>query len=384
VKQAPLLKSAASALLVPAAIAAGLFLLAEGGCRVGRRLGSGVWPETRAEAYTGFVRKIGRAYQLHPMLVVTGRPDATLHAAGKEVVFNARGERGTNILNLPVPKPPGRFRIVCEGGSSTFDLLAENNAATWPARLGAALSEKDVDVANAGFPGWTSLESLVSLEIRDVELGPDLVVVMSGVNDLQPAGHEPFTADYSAGHLEVLPRVTGAAPVPIRLVSRSLFLESLLDRLRPGRTDAREGYAPSYAWTGGARKDDIPAVAVAVYRRNLLSTIGVASAHGARVVLVPQVLRVRRGQEARDTQWIEGWCPGLTVSGARKGLERFNAVMRDLAGEGRALHFEPSAGADLPDADLGDPCHFSAEGSERFAKRLAEFVSKGVLEAPAR
>ncbi len=383
-KQAPLLKSAASAFLVPAAIAVGLFLLAEGGCRVARRIRSGAWPATRAEAYTVFVRQVGKAYQLHPMLVVSGRPNAILRAAGKEVVFNARGERGTNVLDLAMPKPPGRFRIVCEGGSSTFDLLAENNAATWPARLGTLLAGKDVDVANAGFPGWTSLESLVSLEIRDVEVQPDLVVVMSGVNDLQPAGHEPFTPDYSAGHLEVLPRVTGAAPVPIRLVSRSLFLESLLDLLRPGRADAAEGFAPSYSWTGGSRKDDIPPEAVAAYRRNLLSTIGVASAHGARVVLVPQVLRVRSDHALRDTRWIEGWCPGLTVAGARKGLERFNAEMRRLAGEGRAQLVEPFPDGGPPDADLGDPCHFSAAGSDRFARRLAEFVSKGVLEDPAR
>lgn len=383
-KPSALPKWVLSNLVVPAAIAVGLFLLLEGGCRVARRAKSGAWPETRAEAYTEFVRKIGRAYRLDPLLGVAGRPDAVLEAAGKKVVFNARGQRGTNVLNLPVPKPPGRFRIVCAGGSTTFDLLAEDNAATWPARLGRALAERDVDVANAGFPGWTSLESLLSLETRDVELGPDLVVVYSGVNDLQPAGHEPFAPDYSAGHLEILPRVTGAAAVPVRLVSRSLLLESLLDRLRPGRSEGDEGYAPSYAWTGGPRKDDIPPAAVAVYERNLLSTIGVASAHGAKVVLVPQALRVRRGHETRDTQWIEGWCPGLTVAGARRGLGRYNDVMRKLAREGRALLVEPFPEAAPADDELLDPCHFSPEGSERFARRLAEAVTRAFLEGRAR
>ncbi|HUM03283.1 MAG TPA: SGNH/GDSL hydrolase family protein [Thermoanaerobaculia bacterium] len=383
-KPASLPRLAVSNVLVPAAIAVGLFLALEGGCRLAGRIRSGSWPETRAEAYTKFVRKIGTAYQLHPVLVVTGRPDAVLRAAGKEVVFNARGQRGTNLLNLPVPKPAGRFRIVCEGGSTTFDLLAENNAATWAARLGRALEARNVDVANAGFPGWTSLESLLSLEIRDVELGPDLVLVYSGVNDLQPAGHEPFASDYSAGHLEILPRVTGAAPVPVRLVARSLLLESLLDRLRPGRPEGVEGFAPAYAWTGGPKKDDIPAAAVAVYERNLLSTIGVATARGAKVMLVPQVLRVRRGHEARDTEWIEGWCPGLTVAGSRRGLERYNDVMRKLAREGRALLFEPFETAVPPDEDLADPCHFSPEGSERFARRLADVVSKTFLEGRSR
>ena len=103
---------------------------------------------------------------------------------------------------------------------------------------------------------WTSLESLVSLEIRDVDLAPDLVVVFSGVNDLQPAGHVPFHADYSVGHADILPRVTGVAPVPVRLVSRSVLLEWLLGRLRPAGSPApAEGFTPSYAWAGGPKRD---------------------------------------------------------------------------------------------------------------------------------
>ena len=379
-----LLRLLAANLVAPFAIAVALFLLLEGGCRVVGRVRSGSWPESRAEAYTDFVRKIGKAYRLHPVLVVAGRPNAVLEAAGKEVVFNARGQRGTNVLDLPQPKPAGRFRIVCEGGSTTFDLLAENNAATWPARLGRALEKKDVDVANAGFPGWTSLESLLSLEIRDVDLGPDLVVVYSGVNDLQPAGHEPFAPDYSAGHAEILPRVTGVVPVPVRLVSRSLFLEKVLDRLQPGRPEGAEGYAPAYAWTGGARKDDIPAEAVAVYERNLRSTIGVASAHGARVLLVAQAARIRTGSAAADNEWLKGWTPGLSSAGYLAGLARYNAVAKRLGDEGAALFLDPFGGGGFGDGDFLDPVHFSAAGSEKFARLLSSYVESHFLGAERR
>ncbi len=373
------LKATFFALFAPAAIAVGLFFLLEGGCRVVGRIRTGTWPETRAEAYTEFVRKVGKAYRLHPLLVVCGRPNAVLKAVGKEVVFNARGQRGTNVLNLPMPKPPGRFRIVCEGGSTTFDLLAENNAATWPARLGTLLAARNVDVANAGFPGWTSLESLISLEIRDVDLAPDLVVVYSGVNDLQPAGHEPFAPDYSVGHAEILPRVTGVVPVPVRLVSRSVLLETLLDRLRPGRPEEAEGYAPAYAWTGGPRKDDIPPEAVAVYERNLRSTIGVAAAHGARVLLVAQAARIRTGAAASDNEWLKGWTPGLTAAGYLAGLSRYDAVARKLGDEGVALYLDPFRGGEFGDGDFLDPVHFSPSGSEKFARVLAAYVEERFL-----
>jgi lysophospholipase L1-like esterase len=375
-------RRATRGVLVPAFIAAGLFLLLEGGVRLAGRLGSGAWPKTRVEAYTESVRKIGAAYRTDPFLVVAGRPNAVLEVFGKEIRFNAMGERGTNVLDLPLPKPAGTFRIVCEGGSTTFDVLAADNAATWPARLGTLLAPDAVDVANAGFPGWTSLESLVSLEIRDVGLGPDLVVVFSGVNDLQPASHEPFHEDYSVGHAEILPRVTGVVPVPVRLVSRSLLLEKLLDRLRPRHPERAEGYAPAWEWKGGARKDDIPAAAVAVYERNLRSTIGVASAHGARTLLVAQSARVRRGREEADREWLVAWTPGLTPAGYLAGLARYNAVAKKLGDEGLALFVDPFAGGRFSDEDFSDPCHFSAAGSEKFARTLAGIVRERYLPRP--
>jgi lysophospholipase L1-like esterase len=366
-------RALASNVLASAGIAVLLLLVLEGGCRAALRARTGSWPETRAVAYTKFVEKIGRAYRLHPFLVVAGRPDATLEAAGKVVHFNARGQRATNVRDLPLPKPPGVFRIVCTGGSSTFDLLAPDDASTWPARLGGLLAPR-ADVANAGFPGWTTIESLVSLEIRDVDLVPDLVVVFAGVNDLQPAGHVPFTADYTLGHADILPRVTGVVPVPVRAVSRSVFLEFLLGRLRPRAAAAVEGFAPAWNWAGGPRQDDVPPAAVAAFERNVRSTVAVARAHGARVVLVPQTLQIRAGSEARDREWIEAWCPGLTADGARRGLARYAEALRRIAAPPDVLLLEAYAG-EAPAGDFDDACHFSPVGSDRFARLLAAFLT---------
>jgi lysophospholipase L1-like esterase len=368
------IRSLVSNLLVPLLFAAVLFLLLEGGCRAALRLKTGTWPETQVSAYTRFVEKIGKAYRPHPFLIVVGRPNAVLEVAGHVVHFNARGQRVTNVRDVSVPKLGGTYRVLCEGGSTTFDLLAADDAGTWPARLGTLLRPA-ADVVNGGFPGWTSLESLLSLAARDLDLAPDLVIVFSGVNDLQPAGHVPFAPDYSEGHAEILPRVTGVAAVPIRLVSRLVFVEWLRGRLKPrAEPAAAEGYTPSYAWNGGPKRDDIPAEAVAVYERNLRSTIAVAASRGARTMLVAQTARVRAGHEASDRAWLEGWTPGLTPTGYLAGLARYNAVARKLGDEGIALFFDPFTGEAFGDAHFQDPVHFSPAGSALFAKTLAAYV----------
>lgn len=362
------LRALASNVLVPLAIAVALFLALEGGCRAAGRLRSGEWPVTARERDTRFVGEVGRAYRRHPFLSVSGRPGGAIRIPGHEVRFNSLGIRGPEVAT---PKPPGRFRVVCEGGSTTFDLLAADDASTWPAFLGLLLGP-GADVVNGGFPGWTSAESLIALELRDVDLAPDVVVVFSGINDLQPAGHLPLARDYSVGHGEILPRVLGAEPAPLPLVSRSVFLEWLrlrLGRAGPGIDD--RGYAPAWAWTGGARRSRLPEEAVEVFDRNLRSTAAVARAFGARTLLVAQTARVRAGREAADRSFLESWTPGLDSAGFLDGLSRYNGAARALADAGVADFVDPFADGSFSDADFGDPLHFSREGSRKLAARIA-------------
>lgn len=363
---------------IPLAVALLLLLVLEAGCRVAVRVRTGRWPVTRAASYAALVTKLASVFQPHPFLVVSGRPGAELSVEGHQLRFNALGLRGREIAR---PKPKGRYRILCEGGSTTFDFLSPDDASTWPARLEEMLSPgRDVDVANAGFPGWTSLESLVSLEIRDVDLSPNLVVVFSGLNDLQPAGHVPFTPDYSLGHADLLPRIRGLSTPRVRWFSRSVFIESLRDLLHSRRADDAEGYAPAWNWNGGGRKADIPAEAVAVYERNLRATIAVAAARGARTLLVAQAVRVRKGFEAKDREWLESWAPGLTLGGILSGLARYDAVARKLSSEG-ALYVDPFSNGNFTDEDFADACHFSPSGSTKFARTLAHTVEPLVATA---
>src|SRR5579862_5021424 len=96
---------------------------------------------------------------------------------------NALGFRGGAI---PVPKASHTFRIVCLGGSTTYDVAVEDWHNAYPAQLEKVLREKgyDVEVVNAGGPSWTSREQLLNYTTRVSWIEPDLIVLYEGINDL--------------------------------------------------------------------------------------------------------------------------------------------------------------------------------------------------------
>jgi lysophospholipase L1-like esterase len=87
------------------------------------------------------------------------------------------------------------FRIVALGGSSTYDVRIENNEKTFTAQLEKLLNEEygyqNVEVINAGVPGYNSWEMLINLEFRVLDLDPDLVIIYEGTNDVHARMVEP-------------------------------------------------------------------------------------------------------------------------------------------------------------------------------------------------
>ena len=86
---------------------------------------------------------------------------------------NSLGYRGEEIL---FPKPLGQFRIVCLGGSTTYNSSVADYRESMPALLEKYMREKgfeNVRVINAGVGGWGSLESLINFELRVLDLEPD-------------------------------------------------------------------------------------------------------------------------------------------------------------------------------------------------------------------
>lgn len=100
---------------------------------------------------------------------------------------NSLGYRGPEIA---LPKPDHVYRIVALGGSTTYGIYLDRWQDAYPHKLQQALTEahgyQDIEVINAGVPGYTSWESAVNLMLRIPDLKPDMVIVYHGVNDINP------------------------------------------------------------------------------------------------------------------------------------------------------------------------------------------------------
>lgn len=126
-------------------------------------------------------------YSVHRYLGYTPTPNFEIDGRKDH---NSLGFRGAEIA---LQKPPGQFRIACLGGSTTYTLSPSYEGA-YPQLLEGLLRspEHDVRVINAGAHGYSSFESLINLELRVLDLDPDLVIIYHGVNDVSTRFVFPF------------------------------------------------------------------------------------------------------------------------------------------------------------------------------------------------
>jgi len=128
------------------------------------------------------------AWTPHPYLVYYPSPNYQKGLTS----HNSLGYRNDEFS---LEKPDGVYRIVALGGSSTYDVSIKDNGETFTAQLEKVLHEEygytNVQVINAGVPGYNSWEILVNLEFRVLDLDPDLVIIYEGTNDVHARLVEP-------------------------------------------------------------------------------------------------------------------------------------------------------------------------------------------------
>jgi lysophospholipase L1-like esterase len=256
---------------------------------------------------------------------------------------NRLGFRGGQV---DVPKPAGRYRVICLGGSTTYCESISDDAA-YPHQLEQALRAarpgKDIEVVNGGVPSYTTAETLASLAFRCLDLQPDAIVLYEGINDYRPREYRNFTPDYfhfrkiwdgSAAHYEA---GEGDLAAGINTLIQNNFPDGNGDKVQ------------------NAQK-----AGTAAFRRNLASIAGIAKAHGIKVVLVSC---------ACD--------PEQSPPGLAEGIAQHNEVVREVAAQQGAT-FVDMAAKFQRDGQFVDAVHVNPEGAQQMARIIADGMLAGI------
>lgn len=135
------------------------------------------------ELFLQITHKHSMRFSPHQYLNYIGTPN--YRSADGLNIHNSLGMRGPEII---IPKPAGRIRIAILGGSTAYEEFVKDWKKDFARQLELKLkqlySNKDVEVVNAGLPGWDSWEDLINLEFRLIDLNLDAIIVYEGVNDV--------------------------------------------------------------------------------------------------------------------------------------------------------------------------------------------------------
>lgn len=307
---------------------------------------------------------------------------------------DAKGYRGESG---PVPKPPGEFRIACLGGSTTYGSTVEAPEQAYPAQLELELrrrTARKIRVVNAGAAGWASLESLINLQTRVLDLDPDLVVVYHNINDVAPRMVWPPSAyrGDKSGSLLHSAGLDAGVPWPEQFTLVRIFLiatgriRSHLDLAESLGTIAStqyyfrfvqqkvDGSYPSGLFRKVPAEKMLAANPPIFFRRNLESLVAVARTHGVVPVLA-------------TFAWSEkvSYDPSLTSPEIVGAMREQNEVVRAIGRELQVPVYDFAA--EMPD----DPrlyvgaLHMTVEGSRVQARLFADFLLReGLVPGLAR
>ena len=117
------------------------------------------------------------------------RPNSQAFLMGVDVKINSLGFRDREIS---VKKPPGTYRIVALGDSTTFGLGAPFDQ-TYPKVLERELNRnppsskwKNYEVINTGVGNYNTAQELAMLKDHGLPLDPDMVTIGWYINDAEP------------------------------------------------------------------------------------------------------------------------------------------------------------------------------------------------------
>ena len=292
-----------------------------------------------------------------------------------QTFHNSLGYRNDEF---PAEKPSNVYRIVALGGSSTYDVTIEDNKKTFTAQLEKLLKEQygyhNVEVINAGVPGYNSWEILVNLEFRVLDLDPDLVIIYEGTNDVHARLVEPsaYRGDNSGR------RQRWQVP-PVPLWEHSVLLRILSRMTNVTRQVSVDDFVSSptfLSWPYEYRlsENDVdPAKILKMnspmyFQRNLENMVAIAKGHGIKVLLATWAYSPYLNDYASKDYY-------------QQGFQENNEVVKEVANRLHIPLFDFAAVMPQDARYWADGRHVNEAGALEKATLFAEFIhTQGLIK----
>ena len=272
---------------------------------------------------------------------------------------------------FPLEKPSGVYRIVALGGSSTYDVSIKDNADTFTAQLERLLKEdygyQDVQVINAGVPGYNSWEILVNLEFRVLDLDPDLVIIYENTNDVHARMVEP-----SAYRGDDLGRRQAWQVPSVPLWEHSALLRIVSRMMNLSRQVSIDDFVSSPTYVSWPYEDRLtednldPAEILKenppiYFRRNLENMSAIAKEHGVKILLTTWAYSPYR----KDYAALDYY---------QHGFKENNDVLKEVAADQHVPLFDFAAVMPQDAEYWADGRHVNESGALVKARLFAEYI----------
>jgi lysophospholipase L1-like esterase len=322
-----------------------------------------------------------------------------------EVLYrrNAYGLR--TGAGIPGPKAPETVRLLCLGASTT-DQATQNLEDTWCAKLAAKLNSRfrdtgtRIESASYGRGGYRSVDLLAWAEDSLPAVEPDVVVVLTGINDLAWNGGPEYRYRGLGSALAHSRRVREPKPdrppgILRRICPAASQLCQRLALVVRGRPSSLEWHSANlprlrqdYRKLPSAEtivRDPDPIVE---FRDATDSLLGFLRARGITPVLLgqPVLWSPGLGRAERDALWFGVATARGSIRPSLEWLahemERYNAESERIARERHAVYLDLDGRIPKTLDYFFDDCHFTDRGSDLVASEILPVMVEVLARGP--
>lgn len=297
------------------------------------------------------------------------------------VTYNSLGFRG--------PEPPEdrseRFAILTLGGSTTHS-ARQSDGSSWPDHVRRALDAEfsNLWLNNAGMEGHSTFGHLSLLSQLVVDLHPDLIAFLVGINDRALETEREFDAQI---------RVSEASWIH-RLIARSEVLATALVLVRRHRAQSLglmhwEIDVPSQPDFERASEDREAVLArhreryLEPYRHRLEQLLEICEKNGIEPMLITQPALFGDGPDPTTGRELGTLSAGESSSSlAWAVLELYNGVTRSVGQSHGVLVIDLARELPKDSAYFYDWAHFSDAGAERVGEIVSQHLIRHLRDRP--